>query len=127
GTDDFTAAAVRVADHLCEVFGEDGLEAVGGHPEIETALVELGRTLEEPRYVRLAELFLDRRGRGLLGEIEFGAQYFQDDEPVYEATVLRGHSVRALYLASGAIDAAVEAGDEAKVEAIRAQFDRTWA
>lgn len=127
GADDFTAAAVRVADHLCAVFGEDGLEAVGGHPEIETALVELGRTLDQPRYVRLAELFLARRGRGLLGEVEFGAQYFQDDEPVYEATVLRGHSVRALYLAAGAIDAAVEAGDDAKVEAIRAQFDRTWA
>src|SRR5690606_40208264 len=36
-------------------------------------------------------------------------------------------SVRALYLAAGAIDAAVEAGDDAKVEAIRAQFDRTLA
>lgn len=127
GPDDFTAAAVRVADHLCEVFGEGGREAVGGHPEVETALVELGRTLEEPRYTALATRFLALRGRGLLGEIEFGQQYFQDDEPVYEATVLRGHSVRALYLAAGAIDAAVEAGDEAKVEAIRAQFDRTLA
>ena len=35
--------------------------------------------------------------------------------------------MRALYLAAGAIDAAVEAGDDAKVEAIRAQFDRTLA
>jgi len=127
GPDDFTAAAVRVADHLCEVFGDNGLEAVGGHPEVETALVELGRTLDEPRYIQLAERFLHLRGRGLLGEIEFGQQYFQDDEPVYEASVLRGHSVRALYLAAGAIDAAVEAGDDAKVEAIRAQFDRTLA
>ncbi len=127
GVDEFTAAAVKVADHLCEIFGEGGRDAVGGHPEVETALVELGRTLEEPRYLRLAERFLHLRGRGLLGEIEFGQQYFQDDEPVYEASVLRGHSVRALYLAAGAIDAAVEAGDDAKVEAIRAQFDRTLA
>ncbi|AXK46745.1 glycoside hydrolase family 127 protein [Brachybacterium saurashtrense] len=127
GPDAFTAAAVRVADHLCEVFGEGGRDAVGGHPEVETALVELGRTLEEPRYTALATRFLELRGRGLLGEIEFGQQYFQDDEPVYEAAVLRGHSVRALYLAAGAIDAAVEAGDAAKVEAIRAQFDRTLA
>jgi len=127
GADEFTAAAVRVADHLCEIFGEGRRDAVGGHPEVETALVELGRTLDEPRYVRLAERFLHLRGRGLLGEIEFGQQYFQDDEPVYEAGVLRGHSVRALYLAAGAIDAAVEAGDDAKVEAIRAQFDRTLA
>ena len=127
GPDDFTAAAVRVADHLCEIFGEGGRDAVGGHPEVETALVELGRTLDEPRYTALAARFLDLRGRGLLGEIEFGQQYFQDDEPVYEATVLRGHSVRALYLAAGAIDAAVEAGDDERVEAIRAQFDRTLA
>ena len=127
GADEFTAAAVRVADHLCELFGEGGRDAVGGHPEVETALVELGRTVDEPKYTALAARFLDLRGRGLLGEIEFGQQYFQDDEPVYEASVLRGHSVRALYLAAGAIDAAVEAGDDAKVEAIRAQFDRTLA
>lgn len=127
GSDEFTAAAVKVVDHLCEVFGEGGRDAVGGHPEVETALVELGRMLDEPRYIRLAERFLELRGRGLLGEIEFGQQYFQDDEPVYEASVLRGHSVRALYLTAGAIDAAVESGDDAKVEAIRAQFDRTLA
>lgn len=127
GADDFTAAAVRVADHLCEVFGEGRRDAVGGHPEVETALVELGRTLDEPRYIQLAERFLQLRGRGLLGEIEFGQQYFQDDGPVYEARVLRGHSVRALYLAAGAIDAAVEADDDGKVQAIRAQFDRTLA
>jgi DUF1680 family protein len=127
GPDDFTAAAVRVADHLCEVFGDGGLDAVCGHPEVETALVELGRTLDEPRYTALASRFLALRGRGLLGEIEFGQQYFQDDAPVYNAAVLRGHSVRALYLAAGAIDAAVEEGDSSKVEAIRAQFDRTLA
>ena len=127
GPDDFTAAAVRVADHLCEVFGDGGLDAVCGHHEVETALVELGRTLDEPRYTALAARFLALRGRGLLGEIEFGQQYFQDDEPVYDASVLRGHSVRALYLAAGAIDSAVEEGDSAKVEAIRAQFDRTLA
>ena len=89
GPDDFTAAAVRVADHLCEVFGDGGLDAVCGHPEVETALVELGRTLDEPRYTALAARFLALRGRGLLGEIEFGQQYFQDDEPVYDASVLR--------------------------------------
>src|SRR5690625_7864858 len=94
GADDFTTAAVRVADHLCEVFGDGGRDAVGGHPEVETALVELGRTLEEPRYTRLAERFLLLRGRGLLGEIEFGQQYVQDDEAGHEAQTLRGHSER---------------------------------
>src|SRR5699024_1559515 len=116
-----------VADHLCEVFGEGGRDAVGGHPEVETALVELGGMMDEPRYIRLAERFLELGGRGLLGELEFGEQCFQGDDRVYEASVLRGHSVRALYLTAGAIDAAVESGDDAKLEAIRAQFDRTLA
>lgn len=127
GPDEFTDAAVRVADHLCEEFGEGGRDAICGHPEVETALVELGRTLDEPRYVRLAERFLHLRGRGLLGEHPFGQHYFQDEIPVYEAEVLRGHAVRALYLATGALDAAIDAGDTEKIEAIRAQFDRTLA
>src|SRR5699024_8180080 len=36
----------------------------------------------------------------------------QDDVPAAEASVLRGHAVRALYLTAGAIDAAVESGDD---------------
>ncbi len=34
--------------------------------------------------------------------------YFADDVPVLNADVLRGHVVRALYLAAGAADVAVE-------------------
>lgn len=127
GPDDFTEIVIRAADHVCDVFGPRGLEKLGGHPEIETAIAELGRHTGNPRYLEQARLFLERRGHGLLGEIDFGQDYFQDDVPVREAEVLRGHAVRALYLASGAIDVATETGDTELLGAIRRQFARTVA
>ncbi|NNU27637.1 glycoside hydrolase family 127 protein [Isoptericola sediminis] len=127
GHDSFVDIAVRAADHVCDVFGPDGLEKVGGHPEIETALVELGRHTGERRYLEQARLFLERRGHGLLGEIDFGPEYFQDDVPVRAAEVLRGHAVRALYLASGALDVAAETGDTDLLDAVTSQVARTVA
>ena len=38
--------------------------------------------------------------------------------PIREATVFRGHAVRALYLAAGAVDVAVETGDDDLLAAI---------
>ena len=93
-------------------FGRGGIERVGGHPEIELGLAELARVTGEQRYLDQAALFVERRGRGTLGEIGFGQAYFQDDVPIREATVFRGHAVRALYLAAGAVDVAVETGDD---------------
>lgn len=119
--------AVRVADHLVDVFGTGGREAVCGHPEIEPALVELGRATGDRRYVDLARTFVERRGHGLLAPIEYGQEYFQDDVPVRGADVLRGHAVRALYLAAGAVDVAVETGDAELLRAVETQWANTVA
>ena len=119
--------AIKAADHVCEVFGPDGLQRVCGHPEIETALVELSRVTGDERYLRQARLFLDRRGHGTLGDIEFGRSYFQDEVPIRDNEVLRGHAVRALYLTAGAIDAGIEEHDVRYVDLLRAQYDRTLA
>ncbi|POH62254.1 hypothetical protein C3B59_11605 [Cryobacterium zongtaii] len=119
--------ARRLADHLWTTFGPGGRAAVCGHPQIEVALVELGRALDEPRYVELARLFVERRGHGLLAPIEYGQEYFQDDVPVRAAEVLRGHAVRALYLAAGAFDVAVETGDDDLARAVRTQWENTIA
>jgi uncharacterized protein len=125
--DDFVRVAVRAADHVCEAFGPDGNPGVCGHPEIEVALVELYRLTGERRYLDQARLFVDRRGHGVLGDIEFGAQYYQDHLPVREQEVFDGHAVRALYLAAGAADLAVEDGDEELLGTIARQTLTTLA
>lgn len=125
--DTLVRVALRAADHVCEAFGPDGITGVCGHPEIEVALVELYRVTGERRYLDQARLFVDRRGTGTLPDIEFGRGYYQDDVPVRDAEVLRGHAVRALYLAAGAADVAVETGDDELLDAVVRQYDRTLA
>ncbi|AXG82178.1 glycoside hydrolase family 127 protein [Streptomyces paludis] len=127
GESELTKTARRAADHVCAAFGPGGIEGVCGHPEIETALVELARATGEQRYLDQAALFVERRGRGTLADTEFGRAYFQDDLPVREATVLRGHAVRALYLAAGAVDVAVETRDDSLLAAVVRQWETTVA
>lgn len=119
--------ARRAADHIRTEFADGANPGICGHPEIETGLVELFRVTGEERYLDQARRFVERRGHRSLPEHEFGWAYFQDDVPVREAEVLRGHAVRALYLAAGAVDVAVELGDGGLLSAVRRQFDRTVA
>jgi uncharacterized protein len=114
--------ARRLADHVYDEFGPDGRASVCGHPEIEMALAELARATGERRYLELATLFIERRGAKTLGRHPFGQEYFQDDMPVRAATTLRGHAVRALYLAAGALDVATETGDAELSAAVRRQW-----
>jgi DUF1680 family protein len=119
--------ARKVADHVCTMFGVDGLNRICGHAEVEMALVELYRVTGERRYLDQASLFVERRGTGTLPLFEFGQAFWQDDMPVRAASVLRGHAVRALYLAAGAVDVAVETADFELLEALKLQWDKTVA
>jgi uncharacterized protein len=114
--------AVRFADQVDSVFGPPGsgkpIDGVDGHPEVETALVELYRETGERRYLELAGYFVDRYGHGLLG----GEAYCQDRVPLREATNVEGHAVRQLYLLAGAADLATETGDAE----LRAAGERLW-
>ncbi|MCQ9134667.1 glycoside hydrolase family 127 protein [Streptomyces hilarionis] len=127
GAGDLAKIALRAADHVCTAFGPGGIERVCGHPEIETALVELARATGEQRYLDQAALFIGRRGQRTLSETEFGRAYYQDDLPVRDAPVLRGHAVRALYLACGAVDVAVETADDDLLAAVVRQWEATVA
>ena len=125
GPDALFEIATKVADHICATFGAGGLETVCGHPEVELGLIEFARATGEERYRRQAELFLERRGHHVLNDVEFGREYFQDDLPIREASVLRGHAVRALYLAAAAVDLAVDRGDVDLLAAIERQWENT--
>jgi DUF1680 family protein len=122
GDDLLVTVARRAADHVCATFGPAGIPSVCGHPGIEPALVELYRVTGERRYLEQAKLFLDRRGSHVLEDVEYGRAYFQDDVPIREATVLRGHAVRATYLAAGGVDLAVEAADHDLLDAVARQL-----
>jgi len=55
-------AARRFADHIDGVFGPGKRYDVGGHEEVELALVKLYRATGERRYLELSRFFLDERG-----------------------------------------------------------------
>jgi DUF1680 family protein len=127
GADQLLTVARRQADQVCAAFGPTGAEGICGHPGIEPALVELARLTGEQRYLDQAARFLELRGHRSLPADHLGWAYYSDDQPVRQATVLRGHPVRALYLACGAVDVAVETGDDELLQAVAGQFDRTLA
>ena len=117
--------ARRVADLVVDTFGRERgkIEGVCGHPEIETALVELYRETGVEPYLERARYFVDRRGHGLLGDGRFGRHYWQDHVPVRDAPSVEGHAVRQLYLLAGVADVYVETGDASLLQALK----RLWA
>jgi uncharacterized protein len=114
--------ARRLADHVDGVFGPGRNEGTPGHPEIETALVELARLTGERRYLELAGFLVDTRGHETLQPARFGSAYFQDHVPVREATEVAGHCVRQLYLNAGMTDLHLETGEPALLDALQAQW-----
>ena len=131
-------AACRLADHIGTVFGTQRGQKRGypGHPELELALVRLYRATGEERHLRLAQYFVDERGRkpnyfdveaAARGEAHppsyyTGHDYNQSHLSVREQTTAEGHAVRAMYLYSGMADVAAETGDAA----LRAACRRLW-
>lgn len=116
--------ARRFADLIVERFSGsvDRADGVDGHPEIETALVELYRVTGHRPYLDMAKRFVDGRGHRLLNGEHFGSVYLQDHVPVREADEVAGHVVRQLYLLAGVVDVAVETQDDELLDAAR----RLW-
>jgi DUF1680 family protein len=112
--------ATRFADQIDTAFGPGRpIDGVDGHPEVETALVELYRETGERRYLDLAAYFVDRRGHGVLG----GEAYCQDRVPLREQENVEGHAVRQLYLLAAAADLAAENADAQ----LAAACERLWS
>lgn len=125
GRHDLLDMAIRFVDLVDRRFGPSREEGIDGHPEIETALVELFRHTGQHRYLELAQRFVDLRGHGTLPVGGFGGRYFQDHTPVREATDPTGHAVRQLYLNAGVIDLHLETAEQALLDVMLEQWDRT--
>ena len=120
GRGELMAIARPVADLIVRRFAHEG---TCGHPEIETALVELYRETGEPGYLTSAKGFVERRGNPVQHTLPFGPAYFQDHAPVRDAQDATGHAVRQLYLDAGCVDVAVETGDTDLLEAVQRRWD----
>jgi DUF1680 family protein len=123
GDDRLLAVARRFADLVVDRFGADGRAEYCGHPQIETALVELYRETGHAPYLRQAELFVERRGSGLFAKAPFGPAYYADHAPLRDLDTVTGHAVRMVYLAAGATDVAVERGDTARIDHLLRLWD----
>ena len=133
GTKDFLNIATKNADLVYKVCVEEGNNYYPGHQEIEIGLVKLYRATGEQKYLELAKIFLDRRGKGyrkygnnytdntVLVGLDFDA-YSQDHRPVTEQTKAVGHSVRAGYMYAAMADIAAITGDKAYLAA----SDKIW-
>jgi hypothetical protein len=123
GDGELAAIAGRYADLLVKELDGELAHYVPGHPEIETALVELGRATGRPELVTVAGELIARRGRSTLRWRSFGPAYFSDDVPFERADFVRGHAVRAMYLLAGAVDTYTENGSPGLLPAAIAQWE----
>ncbi|MFJ4296297.1 glycoside hydrolase family 127 protein [Curtobacterium sp. NPDC089689] len=116
--------ATKNADHLVATFGDGPGRTVDidGHPVVEMGLVELYRETGTRAYLDLAHWFVDARGHGIIERAGGEPTYFSDRVPAREATTVEGHAVRAVYLAAGAVDVAIETGDTELLAASERQF-----
>lgn len=129
----------RMAYHIDSVLGpEEGkLHGYPGHEEVELALVSMYHATNDPLMLKLAKYFIDERAKEpRFFDIEEEARnngqkrrwrdpgdYAQWHKPVREQEALEGHSVRALYLATGMADVARETGDETLLAACERLYD----
>jgi len=125
----FLDVACRLADHIDSVFGPSPKRlGYPGHPEIELALIKLWRATGQDRYFKLAQFFVENRGRKFFADEHktpldrYDGSYWQDDVPICEHRNIKGHAVRAAYLLSGATDVAAETGNTGLLTMIQ----RVW-
>jgi DUF1680 family protein len=118
GKTNFLDVATKSADLLVREFGPGKLEIPPGHEEVEIGLVKLYRATGRQEYLDLAKFFVDLRGVPSDDRPQLWGEYNQDHKPFQKQTEAVGHSVRAMYLYSGATDVAALTGDATLVKAV---------
>ncbi len=137
GSRKFLDAMNRFVDLIDATFGPEPHKKAGycGHEEIELALVKLYHVTGNQRHLRLAQYFVDQRGRqpcyfdserpgyNLPGSEKGDYSYVQAHRPLREQTEVVGHAVRAMYIYTAMADLAAETGDAALAAACRTLWD----
>ncbi len=119
--------ALKNADLICSVFGQDKLHMAPGHEVIEMGLVKLYRITGKAAYLESAKYFIEERGHfkgydSTSKDPWKNGDYWQDRIPVVDQKEAIGHSVRAGYLYAAVADVAALTGDKALLNAI----DSIW-
>lgn len=109
GKTNFLNIAQGVADFLYDFYKKASPELARNAicPSHYMGIVEMYRTLKDPRYLELANNLIDIRGT-----TDDGTDDNQDRIPFREQTTAMGHAVRANYLYAGVADLYAETGEE---------------
>ncbi|MCH4551669.1 aceric acid hydrolase [Aestuariibaculum lutulentum] len=113
GKTNFMEVAKGVADFLYDFYKKASPELARNAicPSHYMGIVEMYRTVKDPRYLELANNLIDIRGT-----TDDGTDDNQDRVPFREQTTAMGHAVRANYLYAGVADLYAETGEEKLLE-----------
>jgi DUF1680 family protein len=119
--------ALKNADLICSVFGDNKLHVAPGHEIVEMGLVKLYRITGKQEYLQTAKFFIEERGHFKGYDTKNkdpwkNGAYWQDHIPVTDQREAVGHAVRAAYLYAGVADVAALTGDGKLLAAI----DSIW-
>ncbi len=137
GKKEFLHIMEKYVELIDSVFGlEEGkLKGYPGHEEIELALVKLFDVTSNDKHLKLAQYFIEQRGKQPIYFLEerdkrktidtastwnneeninfgLGYEYQQAHEPVRQQKEAVGHAVRAMYLYIAMADLAAKTGDQ---------------
>ncbi|MDO3695289.1 glycoside hydrolase family 127 protein [Wenyingzhuangia sp. chi5] len=109
GKDNFLEVAKDVADFLYDFYKKASPELARNAicPSHYMGIIEMYRTVKDPRYLELANNLIDIRGT-----TNDGTDDNQDRIPFREQTTAMGHAVRANYLYAGVADLYAETGEK---------------
>ncbi|MEM6800681.1 MAG: beta-L-arabinofuranosidase domain-containing protein [Bacteroidota bacterium] len=129
GQKNFLNIALKHADLLYTLFFPESKQygRFGFNQTQIMGLVELYRTTKDKKYLKLAERFINRRGKYQVEHHPTTQGYpigdmVQERTPLREADEAVGHAVLALYYYAGAADVYAETGERALLDAL----DRLW-
>lgn len=120
GKTNFLEVAKGVADFLYDFYKKASPELARNAicPSHYMGIVEMYRTVKDPRYLELANNLINIRG-----VTNDGTDDNQDRIPFREQTTAMGHAVRANYLYAGIADLYAETGDEKLMENLKSIWE----